>query len=245
MEHYIETLLQMDKTLKTFKKLMIDEFYKSSEAIYFQGSFCFSPRYQKGYFESIKGVVRVIELFDIDILERNRELLKSSVEALEDPVHLNERETFEFFVDGLIGLFSNKNVKRQVKDRLSILDSEERHRLDEAIHCFLEDCNYSAVAMSVSAIEFRLFSLMISVHSEPNLNKMTLGQLISEYLNNKEKFKSIIPKKYEPLLEHCNTYRIFSVHPKKEKINKSVATSILHMTFQFLLDKRLAQKVTK
>jgi len=71
---------------------------------------------------------------------------------------------------------------------------------------------------------------------------LTLGQLINEYLDNKEKYGKIIPKKYEPLLEYCNTYRIFSVHPKKEKINKSVATSILHMTFQFLLDKEL-QKI--
>jgi len=235
----------MEKTLKTFKKLIIDEFYKSPEAIYFQGVFCFSPRYQRGYFESIKGVVEIIELFGIDILEKNREFLENTIQALEDPFHMKNRETFEFHLDGLIGIFSNKSVKKQVESRLSILDSEERHRLDEAIHCFLEDCNYSAVAMSVSAIEFRLLSLMTSIHREPDLNKMTLGQLINEYLNNKKKYKNIIPKKYEPLLEYCNTYRIFSVHPKKEKINKSAATSILHMTFQFLLDRRLAQKVTK
>jgi len=93
--------------------------------------------------------------------------------------------------------------------------------------------------MSVSAIEFRLLSLMTSTCQDARLERMTLGQLINEYLNNKDKYRRIIPEKHEPLLEHCNTYRIFSVHPKKERINKSVATSILHMTFQFLLDKDL------
>jgi len=67
------------------------------------------------------------------------------------------------------------------------------------------------------AREFRLLSSMTSVSSDPKLAKMTLGQLINEYLDNKDEYRKIIPKKYEPLLEYCNTYRVFSVHPKKEK----------------------------
>jgi len=64
-------------------------------------------------------------------------------------------------------------------------------------------------------------------------------------LDDKQKYGSVIPKKHEPLLDHCNTYRIFSVHPKKEEINKPIASSILNMTFLFLLDKKLVQKAKK
>jgi len=125
------------------------------------------------------------------------------------------------------------------------LNLNEIDRLNEAIHCFLEGCYYSSVAMSVSAIEFRLFSLMMSICPDPKLKELTLGQLIREYLDDKQKYGSVIPKKHEPLLEHCNTYRIFSVHPKKEEINKPIASSILNMTFLFLLDKKLVKKAKK
>jgi len=91
-------------------------------------------------------------------------------------------------------------------------------------------------------MELALLS-MTSVSSDPKLAKITLGRLINEYLDNNDEYRKIIPKKYEPLLEYCNTYCVFSVHPKKEKISKSVATSIIHMTFQFLLDKELNQTV--
>ena len=125
------------------------------------------------------------------------------------------------------------------------MNLNEIDRLNEAIHCFLEGCYYSSVAMSVSAIEFRLFSLMMSICPDPKLKELTLGQLIREYLDDKQKYGSVIPKKHEPLLEHCNTYRIFSVHPKKEEINKPIASSILNMTFLFLLDKKLVKKAKK
>ena len=97
--------------------------------------------------------------------------------------------------------------------------------------------------MSVSAIEFRLLSLMTYGNPEAKLEQLTLGQLIREYLDNKKKYSNVIPKKHEPLLNHCNVYRIFSVHPKREEINKPIANSILNMTFMFLLDKDLAEKV--
>lgn len=247
MESYIETLLDMNKECKTFKNRAIDIlFSKDTDGLFrlsphLRGLLCYTPRYQSA-FKPIKGLVKILEIFGIRTLERNKNALLITVDQLEDAEQVIGRKYFEELTDTLIDLFSSKALKKQIKNKLSILKTEEIDRLNEAIHCFLEDCNYSAVAMSVSAIEFRLLSLMTSVHSEPNLYKMTLGQLINEYLKNKEKYRRIIPKKYEPLLEHCNTFRVFSVHPKKEKINKSVATSILHMTFQFLLDKELAKK---
>jgi hypothetical protein len=50
---------------------------------------------------------------------------------------------------------------------------------------------------------------------------------------------NVIPKKHEPLLNYYNTYGIFSVHPKKEKINKLNVIAILCMTCSFLFDENL------
>ena len=119
---------------------------------------------------------------------------------------------------------------------------EEIKRLTEAFNCYVQELNYSAVVMSVSAIEHRLFSLMISKCSDKRLEDLTLGQLIKEYTDHKGKYFNVIPKKHEPLLNYCNTYRVFSVHPKKEKITRAIATSILCMSCSFLFDKELKNK---
>ena len=243
MERYIQILLEMEKNCKEFKKSTVDNFFEEAGSEVLQGYFCYTQLYQS-QLKPIKGLAQVIEIFGIDVLERNKDALLIVINQLENPLLVEDRNHFEYLIDVLLEVFSEKTVQEAVRHKLSILKPEETDRLNEAIHCFLGDCNYSTVAMSVSAIEFRLLSLMTSIHSDSNLYEMTLGQLIGEYLSNKKKYGRIIPKKYEPLLEHCNTYRIFSVHPKKEKINKSIATSIFHMTFQFLLDKKLAQKAS-
>jgi len=137
------------------------------------------------------------------------------------------------------------NAKDEIDKKISLLDPAEKERFNEAIHCFLEGCYYSTVAMSVSAIEFRLLNLMKSVNPDPQLEELTLGQLIREYLDNKGKYKNIMPKKHESLLTLCNTYRVFSVHPKKEEIGKRIATSVLNLTFDFLLDEKLIGNLRK
>jgi hypothetical protein len=68
---------------------------------------------------------------------------------------------------------------------------------------------------------------------------MTLGELISEYLKNEDKYQRIIPKKHLQLLHYCNTYRVLTAHPLKEQITKANATAILCMTCSFLFDKDL------
>ena len=92
--------------------------------------------------------------------------------------------------------------------------------------------------MSVCAIESHLLTLMLSVRSEEEdkLENMTLGRLIREYIDNKEQYTNIIPKKHEPLLDLCNVYRIFSVHPKKEEITKGLSSAILSLSILFLTD---------
>ena len=136
-------------------------------------------------------------------------------------------------------------AKQELNQKISLLDNEERNRLNEAFNCYIQELNYSSIVMSVSAIESRLFSLMTLKQPKAKIEKFTLGDLIREYLENKERYGNIIPDKHLPLLQYCNTYRVFSVHPKKEKINRANATIILCMTCSFLFDKNLKAKIEK
>jgi len=245
-EDYLQHLVDFEKLCLLFKKITIDTFFTDSSGsqrdeideddLYF----CFTPVYRQ-QFEIIKRIVEVCDIFGIKNLEKYKNQIMSYVFLLEEPQTIQNRETFEQCVNKIISYFSTE--KKEIEDKIGLLNTEEIERLNEAIHCFLEGCYYSSVAMSVSAIEFRLFSLMMSICPDPKLEELTLGQLIREYLDDKQKYGNVIPKKHETLLDHCNTYRIFSVHPKKEEINKSIANSILNMTFLFLLDKKLVEKV--
>lgn len=129
-------------------------------------------------------------------------------------------------------------VSEEMVNMFSSLDEQEKGRINKAIHNHFEDCHYSCVAMSVSAAESRLLKLMCIVNpqSEQELETKTLGQLISDYVSNRESYKKVVPEKHEPLLQLCNTYRIFSVHPKKEEIPGMVAVSILGLAIAFLTD---------
>jgi hypothetical protein len=78
---------------------------------------------------------------------------------------------------------------------------------------------------------------------EAELEKLTLGQLIREYSGNKEQYGSVVLKKHLPLLDYCNVYRVFSAHPKREKVTRANATAIMSMTFSFLFDKEQKAKI--
>ena len=120
-----------------------------------------------------------------------------------------------------------------------LLDKDEKDRLNEGLNCYIQELNYSAIVMSVSAVEARLYSLMKTKQPNRKFERIPLGALITEYVEHKEDYENVIPKKHEPLLKYCNDYRIFSVHPKKEKITRSNATAILCMTCSFLFDRNI------
>ncbi|MHC3129530.1 MAG: hypothetical protein IBV52_05575 [Candidatus Bathyarchaeota archaeon] len=187
------------------------------------------------------GISHICDMLGIDFLEQDKDLIMQRVLLLNDPLAVNRRVSFETHINYITSCF--KKVEDKIKNKVGLLDKEETERLDEAINCYLQGCNYSAITMAVSAIEFRLFSLMMTKCPNPKLEELTLGQLIREYLDNTKKYGGVIPKKHKPLLEHCNVYRIFSVHPKREKITRSIATSIINMTFAFLLDKELKHEI--
>jgi hypothetical protein len=133
-----------------------------------------------------------------------------------------------------------KNAKSDLNQEIDLLDKDEKDRLNEALNCYVNELNYSAIVMGVSAIESRLYSLMKGKQpAASRLEKMPLGALINEYIEHEEDYEYAIPNKHMPLLEYCNNYRIFSIHPKKEKITRSNATVILCMTCSFLFDKNM------
>ena len=244
MEYYLRELKSMKKFCEKFRRKVIewtftDEKTKRARSKPAFDLYCYTPIYQ-GYWKILYGVTYICEMLGIKLLEDNKEEMMRRIVFLNSPDSIKGRADFEWYLDFVESAF--QQAEKKIKEKLQLLEEEEMHRLNEAVNCYIQGCNYAAVAMSVSAIEFRLLSLMQSVKSNPDLEKYTLGQLIDEYLQNKKEYKNIIPKKHEPLLNLCNTYRIFSVHPKKEKITRPIATSIINMTFTFLLDKKLKHK---
>ena len=240
--NYLKNLLNFRKLTRDLRKFVKEDFYKKDGSLRkrgHNGNFCYFPIYRQR-FEPIKTSIEICDLLGIEYLEKWKPTFFNWVTKLEDPLRL---ETYGEFKTTFKVVQKFLYVEEQIEEAISLLAPSEIDRLNEAIHCFLEGCYYSSIAMSVSAIEFRLLSLMISISPDSKLEELTLGQLIREYLDNRQKYGRVIPKKHEPLLEHCNTYRIFSVHPKKERISKPVASSILNMTFLFLLDKKLIKKV--
>lgn len=162
----------------------------------------------------------------IHMLEEEREETKNW-----KPFEILTKEIEKPFVDSSGEL---NQLYRQLQDK-------EKQRLCEALHDYLEGGYYSSVAMAVSTIEYRLLVLMKKANSNEaaKLEEMTFGGLIKEYLDHeKDKYQNLLPSVHKPLLQLCNTYRIFSVHPKQEEINRKVATSVLNLTLEFLLDEK-------
>jgi hypothetical protein len=203
-------------------------------------NFCLYPQYQAKW-QVLNDVINIImDVFEIDYFIENKQVLSNNIVLLAQPNEMKEKILFELNIHSV--RFAFDTCKQEISKKLSLLYSEEKNRLNEALNCYINGCYYSAVAMSVSAVEFRLYSLMKLASPESKLEKFTLGALIDEYLKNKEKYNKIIPEKHEHLLNYSNIYRIFSVHPKKEKITKLIATSILYMSFSFLFDEELKNK---
>ncbi len=244
MIRYLQELSEIVSLCEDFKKDIIEFVFTDStgnarEAPNHLYYFCWTPRYQSRC-RILCGVVEICDMLGIDCLEGKKSEMLERVAFLSHPDSVQRKWAFESHIDFIANIF--REAEEEIRNRLQLLEKEEIDRLNEALHCYGQSCNYAAIAMSVSAIEFRLLSLMMSECPDPKLDELTLGQLIREYLDDKEKYGSAIPKKHQPLLEHCNVYRVFSVHPKREKITRSIASSIINMTFAFLLDEDLKHR---
>ena len=173
--------------------------------------------------------------------------LESAKNDLQKKIHMLEEEreetkywkSFESLIQSIAKLFTD--FKTKLNHLQNLLEAKEKERVNEAIHVYMEGAYYSSVAMSVSAIEHRLLTLMKKANpsGSAELDKLTFGGLINEYLEHEDdKYANMLPTRHEPLLKLCNTYRVFSVHPKQEEINRKVATSVLNLTLEFLLDEK-------
>lgn len=234
--NYIESLQSIVELCDRLKEDTVKNYYNND---YYKTTpdFCYYPHYRKRL-DLLRGIVEICDMFGVKHLEENKNTLRGRIQKLNDPAHLSERSKFEENISIVKNIFQVS--EKEISERLSVLNPTETKRVDESIHCYLEGCNNSTVAMAVCAIEYRLLALMKSKGAQ--LDEMTLGQLMREYLDNKEKYGNIIPKRHEPLLELCNTYGIFSVHPKKEIITRPITITVLSSTLDFLLDPELPKE---
>ena len=99
--------------------------------------------------------------------------------------------------------------------------------------------------MSVSAVESRLHRIVQkekpSLYKKAGLVSSPLGSLFGT-INSSKKYASVrqkLPQKYFSLINLCNSYRIFSAHPKKEIMNYQDAISIFGLSMAFLLDQKV------
>jgi hypothetical protein len=193
---------------------------------------------ERTFLESLKEIIEVSSFWGIVTIDVDKKSLDKSMNTLLNPLtYTGDLDDFRKAIEFIKAIF--EEAEKEIHERIALLNEQESTRLGEAFNCYVNELNYSTIVMSVSAIESKLFSLMMSTHNDKKLEDLTLGQLIREYTDNKEKYGNVIPKKHEALLDYCNTYRVFSVHPKKEKINRANATTILCMTCSFLFDKNM------
>jgi hypothetical protein len=199
--------------------------------------YCYEPRYTDSW-TRIYNVIMVSQTFGIEDIDVNKDNLMKRINYLRSPQIVTEWREFNSNLNFIDRTF--KYASYELKAKINRLEGEEeRNRLNEAFNCHVQGLNYSTIIMSVSAVENRLYKLLKFKNPEAKIDTFTLGQLIHEYTNNKENYGNFIPKKHEPLLDYCNYYRVFSVHPNKEKIKGSDSLAVLCMACSFLFDKSM------
>ena len=242
---YISNLEHADEICESFKASIIYVFYsKGSVTESITPNYCETKVYQS-YFIPVKRCVELCRFLKPKSIAGFEDNLYKAITCLEDSTKVRNISDFNIQFDVLKSHLSL--VKHEMLPFCSSFDDEERERINEAIHAYFENCTYSCIAMSVSAVESRLLKLMSLANHDaiPKLEDMTLGQLITEYMQNKEAYKNAVPKKHKALLELCNTYRVFSVHPKKEDISAGIASSILNLSLAFLTDQNTVPETVK
>jgi hypothetical protein len=234
MFDYLSLLEFTSEVLEYFKDDVLEEYFKSEKAN--RRNFVYTTLYHS-YWEPLYNLVLNCDVLGIDSLCSNKKGLLGTLEDLGRDDYARHRDNF---LDCINSLSSDFEISAaETKEKVNLLGEEEFNRLNEALNNYINECDCSAVILCVSAIECRLYTLLSSKCADHRLKDLTLGQLIHEYLTNKSKYGIIIPEKHEPLLQLANTYRIFAVHPNIDSITRSVATSIICMSFVFLFDKNV------
>ncbi len=247
---YFEPLANMVGYCQQFKDWVVKSFfsrktqyggYEKSDAPVetwaYSGHYSYDPDYQR-HLETIKRCVQICHVFGIARLNVMQPKLLERAYALGQPDSVKTRTQFEENVSFVANTFQAEGLP--IGSMISRLHTTEKERLLEAIHCLFEGCRYSAIAMAASAIEFRLLDFMKRVNPTigDELERRTLGSLIDECLKD-PLYSKKLPERHRPLLELCNQFRIFSVHPKTELVGQNEAMSVINLAFSFILDERL------
>jgi hypothetical protein len=231
---YFDYLLRIEEYCEKFKSLITRVYFNAGkEQTCKTDNVCFTPYYQE-LFLPIKTSHKLLPIIGMTKYSY-KTITETFINELENKDALKNLGVFQSTVEAIKSIFIG--LQQEITVFVAMFSYEEKERINEAIHNYFEGCNYSCVAMSVSAVESRLLKLMCQgcPEAKSDLDKLTLGQLINEYVNHKEKYKKVVPKVHEPLLDICNTYRTFSVHPKEVKITNGMATSILNLSIHFLI----------
>lgn len=242
---YIKDIGRVDDICGEFRRYLRKQFFTDSNSSYQD----YTTKYHWPYLPSsrvyllhLSRLIEICDLFGIVELESAKNELQRKIHMLEEERDETKNwKSLDVLIQDIERPFSN--IKTKLNEIQTRLEPKEKERLNEALHVYMEGAYYSSVAMSVSTIEHRLLSLMKNAKETTELDEMTLGALIREYLKHeKDDYKSLSLSRHRPLLELCNNYRIFSVHPKDEAINRKVATSVLNLTLEFLLDEKTVIK---
>jgi hypothetical protein len=213
MVDYLLVLCNIARFVEEFKNDTLQTFFKDS--VKAEKNYFFYPRYSY-YWQILQDIANVCDVLEIKKLQANKTRILVILANLRTYQLPEYKPAFEQCVDELKTY--SQEAENEAKEKVNLLDEDEFLRLNEALNCYVKELNYSAIVMSVSAVESRLYSLMVSKNpsEEAKLEKLTLKELIREYVENKERYGSIVLKKHLPLLDYCNVYRVFSAHPKKE-----------------------------
>lgn len=205
--------------------------------------------------EEVKELNRFLEsyfwLFSyLEIRPNKLDELKVMIDALKNPLFNQDIISFEYNLKNIKGFIETyQDLFFEKAKKFTCIESI---RVWEAVRCFKNDCYMAAVILSVSAIESRLHTLIKGKNKkiyQSQIENAPLGKIISlrdpsKFIENthnqiKQIITKIIPERHLPLIKLLNTYRIFSAHPKNERIEFNIASSILNLSFSFLLDERL------
>lgn len=231
MDLILENAYDILKLIREFRADVLETYFGGDPNKELQHEFYYTPRYCSKL-NRISNVITISEVFGNESIDLNKKQMERRIILLQTDV-----PNFQCFDSQLLFIETVFKIAiHDIRRKFKMLHHQELERLNEALNCYVHGLNYSTIIMSVSAVEARLFSLMKHKCPNESLDKLTLGQLINKYDDNKERYGLIIPKKHESLLDYCNNYRVFSVHPKEEKITSVNATAILCMTCSFLFD---------
>ena len=175
MEHYFSELSEIDETISKLRLDIYENWFEGEKRKMVNNFYALTP-VQRVYWDILNQLVNLSEFFGIEELDLNKKGLETWIYGIENPPISYEWSKIDDLFTKIRSVF--KSAKPELDRKINLLDKEEKGRLNEAFNCYVKELNYAAIVMSVSAIESKLFSLMMSKCPDKKLEDLTLGQLI-------------------------------------------------------------------